>query len=288
MVDSHIGLKDGRTLAFTDIGEPGWPCVLFFHGAPSSRLRIAYLESDFSSRRVRVVSPDRPSYGGSSPQPGRSLAHWPSDVAALADALEIDRFIVAGHSSGGAYALACAAFLSGRVSACITLAGVTNMGWPGAWEHYPESECELMRRQDEAAAIDWCATRFGADGSGFMAASGISFSEPDEELYRDETIARLLALSRAEAFRQGVAGYAQDVLIQGRPWPFEPAAIAVPVHILHGEADTMLPFTHSYHTATSIPGSTLRVLPGHGHFTILSELAVTASTLTAWPTSDAE
>jgi pimeloyl-ACP methyl ester carboxylesterase len=89
----------------------------------------------------------------------------------------------------------------------------------------------------------------------------------------------ITASARAEAFRQGVAGYAQDILIQGRPWPFDPGSIAVPVHVVRGELDTVLPLAHSRHTSELIPGSTLRVLPGHGHFTILGELPTMASAL---------
>jgi pimeloyl-ACP methyl ester carboxylesterase len=277
--DSRVIVGEGRELAYTDMGEPTWPCVLFFHGAPSSRLRLAYLAQRFLAEGVRVVSPDRPGYGRSSPQPGRSLADWPADIAALADALAIDRFVVAGHSSGGPYALVCAALLPERVSASITLGGVTDMGWPGAWEGYPETESQLMRVPDGEAAIAWCVDQFGSDGSRFLAASGLEFPEPDKQLYADEEVARLLAVARAEAFRQGVAGYAQDVFLQGRPWPFDPSAIAAPVHVVHGELDTLLPMAHSRHTAELIARSILRVLPGHGHFTILGELPTMASTL---------
>ena len=121
--------------------------------------------------------------------------------------------------------------------------------------------------------------RFGANGSGFLAASGFELPEPDERLYADEEIARLLALARAEAFRQGVAGYAQDIVVQGRPWPFDPSAVVAPVHVVHGEQDTLLPLAHSRHTSELIAGSILRVLPGHGHFTILGELPRMASAL---------
>jgi pimeloyl-ACP methyl ester carboxylesterase len=279
MMDSQIKITSRRQLAYTDIGEPSWPCVFFFHGAPSSRLRLAYLEQQFLAERVRVVSPDRPSYGGSSPQPGRSMADWPSDVAALVDALGIDRFIVAGHSSGGPYAVACAGLLPERVSAGIALGGVTDMGWIGPWDDYISMESQLMRMTDEKAAIAWCVQRFGADGSGFLAGSGFKLPEPDERLYADEKVARLLASARAEAFRQGVVGYVQDIFIQGRPWPFDPGNIAVPVHVVHGELDTLLPLTHSRHTSELIPGPTLRVLPGHGHFTVLGELPTMASAL---------
>jgi pimeloyl-ACP methyl ester carboxylesterase len=279
MRDSRLSVTCGRELAYTDIGAVDWPCVLFFHGAPSSRLRLAYLEERFLEAGVRVVSPDRPGYGASSPQPGRSLADWPTDITALADALGLDRFMVAGHSSGGAYALACAARLAQRVSACIILSGVTDMAWPDSWEGYPDTERELMRLPDEETAIAWCVQRFGVDGSGFIAASGFQLAEPDERLYADAETARLLASARAEAFRQGVAGYAQDIVVQGRPWPFPPSTIAAPVQIAHGDLDTVLPLAHSRHTSELIPGSRLSVMPGHGHFSILGELPTMAAAL---------
>jgi pimeloyl-ACP methyl ester carboxylesterase len=279
MKDSAIDLSDGRVLAYTDIGESGQPCVLFFHGAPSSRLRVAYLENEFVASGVRVISPDRPWYGRSSQHPGRSMADWPSDVSALTEALGIERFAVAGHSSGGPYAVACAALLSDRVSGLVTLGGVTDMGWPSAWEGYIESERELMRMPDEESVVAWCIEHFGEDGSRFMSASGMDLPEADLPLYEDERIASMLATARAEAFRQGVGGYAQDVFTQGRPWPFDPDQIRAPAVILQGEGDTLLPMTHAQHIADVVPGASLRMLPHHGHFSILGELPAVAAGL---------
>ena len=279
MVDSQIALSDGRTLAFADIGEPDWPCVLFFHGAPSSRLRLVYLEAHFLAAGIRAVSPDRPGYGRSAPPTGRLITDWPADVRALADALGLDLFVVAGHSSGGPYALVCAALLSDRVLACITLGGVTDMAWEGAWEGFPETERQLMRLPDEEAVLASSFQRFGGDGSRFLASSDLEFPEPDVQLYADATIAPFLTASRIEAFRQGIGGYAQDVAVQGRPWSFDPAAIEVPVHVMHGALDTLVPLAHSRHTAQIIPGAALRELPDHGHFTILGVLPALVSSI---------
>jgi pimeloyl-ACP methyl ester carboxylesterase len=207
------------------------------------------------------------------------MTDWPPDAAALADSLGLDQFLVAGHSSGGPYAVASAALLPERVSAAIILAGVTDMSWHGAWEGYNEMEGQLMRISDEEAAIAWCVERFGADGSGFFAAADLKLSEPDEAFFTDEQIALKLAPARAEAFRQGVIGYAQDIIVQGRAWPFDPSAISAPVQLVHGDSDAVVPLAHSRHTRELIPGSTLRVLPGHGHFTILAELPTAASAL---------
>jgi len=270
--DSRVALPDGRTLAYTDIGNAHWPCVMLFGGAPSSRLRASYLEQAFLDARIRLVAPERPGYGGSSPQPGRSLADWPSDVAVLADALGLDRCIVAGHSSGGPYAVASAALIPARISAAVVLAGVTDMSWPDAWSGYNAMESELMRLGEEDAAVAWCIERLGSDGSGFFAAADLTIASPDEAFFDDDQIASHLAPARREAFRQGVIGYAQDIVIQGRPWPFDPGGIERPVIVVHGDSDLVVPLAHSQRTAAMIPGSHLHIIPGQGHFTILGEL----------------
>lgn len=82
-----------------------------------------------------------------------------------------------------------------------------------------------------------------------------------------------------EAFRQGVTGYAQDIYLEGRGWPFDPSRTSVPIDVVHGGLDTLVPSAHSRHTAQLIPGSAFRALPGHGHLTILSELPMIAAAL---------
>ncbi len=280
MRDTQIAVGGDRTLAFTDIGDPAGACVFFFHGAPTSRLRLVPLDVAFRAHGLRVLSPDRPGYGGSTPQPGRSVSDWPTDVAALADALGIDRFVVAGHSSGGAYAVACAALLGERILGAAVLGGVTDMAWPEAWKGFLDGRAEIsvMRCADEDEAYRRCVEVFGEDGAGFLA-QPFALPAPDAALYADEAYAKAAAAARVEAFRQGVTGYAQDLHLESRGWPFDAGRIRVPVDVVHGEGDTLVPIAHSQHTAAAIPTATLRVLPGHGHFTILSELPEIAAAL---------
>jgi pimeloyl-ACP methyl ester carboxylesterase len=277
MRDLQITLSGRRVLAYTEIGERDWPCLVFFHGAPISRLHLAYLEDRFLDTRLRIVSPDRPGYGRSSPQPGRSLADWADDVQALTDAIGVDRFLVSGHSSGGPYAVACAALLAERIVAGIVMGGVTDMGWPGAWEGYSAMESALMRVPDPAAAVAWCTETFGRDGERFHTVSDFEFGTPDNALFADRRAGPALTSAVAEAFRQGVVGYAHDVVVQGRPWPFDPGRIAAPMEVVHGELDRTVPLAHSRHTSALIPGSTLRVVPGHAHMTLVHELPAMAS-----------
>ncbi|MFX8347139.1 alpha/beta fold hydrolase, partial [Acinetobacter baumannii] len=67
---------------------------------------------------MRLIIPERPGIGDSDPLPGRRVRDWPKDVAALADHLGLQRFVVLGHSGAGTpYALATAQHLPDRVRA---------------------------------------------------------------------------------------------------------------------------------------------------------------------------
>jgi pimeloyl-ACP methyl ester carboxylesterase len=270
MLDSSMTLPDGRVLAYTDCGAPNGPVVLYCHGTPTSRLDLTPFDDDFVALGVRVVSPDRPSFGGSSPQPGRTWNDWPRDVAALADHLGVGRFAVMGLSSGGPYTVACAALLGERVAAAAVVGGVTDMGWPDAWAGIDETRTTVMRLGDEVAAAAWCEERFGADGSRFFEHVG-DLPPADTALFTGEATASVLFTTAGEAFRQGVVAYAQDFTVEGTPWSFDPGAITAPTTVLHGNADTLVPIAHGRHTAALIPGASFVVLPEHGHLSPMLE-----------------
>jgi pimeloyl-ACP methyl ester carboxylesterase len=281
MLDQLFGLPDGRQLAYTDLGAADGPVVLYFHGAPSSRLDLhaTGLAAQLDALGIRAVSPDRPGYGLSSPQPGRTMDQWPADVTALADHLGIDGFAVIGASSGGPYAVACAALLGRRVIGCGVVAGVTDMGWEPAWSDYYETEVEVMRQLDEAAAIAHCEEHFGKDGAGLLTDQSHEFAAADLALFEDETIAAGFFATSTEALRQGVAGFAQDVWVQGRSWPFDPAQCTARCLVLHGEADTIVPIAHARHTAAVLPGAELVTRHDQGHLSVMMEIPELAGRL---------
>src|SRR5215212_10651995 len=106
---------DGRALAYVERGaEDGTP-VIVSHGTPGSRLARHPDPEIYERHGVRAVAYDRPGYGRSDPQPGRSVADATADIAAIADELGFDRFAVVGGSGGAPHALACGALLGDRV-----------------------------------------------------------------------------------------------------------------------------------------------------------------------------
>lgn len=245
---------------------------MYFHGAPSSRLDLSFFDGELAARDVRVISADRPGYGRSSPHPGRGWEDWPADVASLADHVGVERFAVLGLSSGAPYAVATAALLPDRVAGACVVGGETDFGWAGAWDDYPEDEGALMRIGDEVQGAAWCQARYGPDGSRFTEGGFGGLTPADEAVLGDEAFVAAMVTTMGEAFRQGVGGYAQDIVIQGRPWSFDPRSIVAPVWVHHGEQDTLTPLAHGRHTAELIPGSTLVVWPDHGHISLITKL----------------
>ena len=120
---AKIELGDGRTLGYHEYGDPGGAVVVSCHGGLLCGLDVAPFERAARVLGLRIVSPDRPGLGASSPRPGRATGDWAPDVRALLDKLDVARAAVLGWSMGGQYALACAALLPERVSTTAVIAG---------------------------------------------------------------------------------------------------------------------------------------------------------------------
>ncbi len=115
VIEGDLELASGRTLHYYDAGDaadggsPARTAVFWHHGSPNAADPPEPLFQAAAENSLRWVSYDRPGYCGSAQNPGRDIASAAGDVAAIADALDIGRFAVVGHSGGGPHALACGA-----------------------------------------------------------------------------------------------------------------------------------------------------------------------------------
>ena len=105
-----VRLDDGRVLRAYDSGadadsgvdaESGadaaaGPVLVWHHGSPQTGAPLEPVLAAAAARGIRVLSYGRPSYGGSSPKPGRDVASAAADVAAVADAFGVARFAAMG------------------------------------------------------------------------------------------------------------------------------------------------------------------------------------------------
>jgi pimeloyl-ACP methyl ester carboxylesterase len=76
----------------------------------------------------------------------------------------------------------------------------------------------------------------------------------------------VLALLRPARIRRG---FLEDTLAAVQPWGFRPEAIGVPVLIMHGAEDKMVPCAHGEWLAARCRTAELRIVPDAGHITVL-------------------
>lgn len=84
-----ISTEDGRKLRVVEAGQPDGIPILALHGTPGSSLLFQPWIKDAENRGIHLISYDRPGYGGSTPQPGRTIASAAEDVAAIAKELKM-------------------------------------------------------------------------------------------------------------------------------------------------------------------------------------------------------
>lgn len=103
-------LPDGRTVAYAVAGDPNGAPVLVHHGTPGSRLFAALLADAARDVGARLVVPDRPGYGRSSPPPAEwTWTDWRRDCDELLAAESVDTAASLGFSGGGPFAIATGA-----------------------------------------------------------------------------------------------------------------------------------------------------------------------------------
>jgi pimeloyl-ACP methyl ester carboxylesterase len=123
MFDTTIETRDGRTLTFRDWGDRSGRPLFYLHGSPGSRL-LHGPEVDYAELGIRLITYDRPGYGGSERKPGRTVADVVPDMLDIADRLSLESFGILGISGDGPHALAAAAMSANRVLRCATALGI--------------------------------------------------------------------------------------------------------------------------------------------------------------------
>jgi pimeloyl-ACP methyl ester carboxylesterase len=271
VTEIDLTLPDGAILHAYDTG-PGRSdelVVVWHHGTPNiGQPPRPLVEDGIRDGGIRWVSYDRPGYGGSTPAPDRPISSAATYTRFLTDALGIERFAVMGHSGGAAHALACGALLTERVMSVVSISSMAPYGADG---------------------LDYFGG-MNASGIGALrsAAAGRTAKEEHEataDEYDPEFIAADIAALNGEwswfnevvgaALPSGPAPAIDDDLAYTAPWGFDPADIRVPVLIVHGDKDRMIPSQHGEWLAQRIPGAELWLRPNEGHISVMTTAAPT-------------
>ena len=271
-IEHRIRLRDGRTLAIAEWGDPGGLPVFSCHGTPGGRISWWNDLTIYQRHGIRRLTVDRPGYGDSTRLPGRRVADFVADVEDAADALGIASFAVTGGSGGGPHGLALAALLPDRVVRCQVSVSIAPYGKPGLdWlagmtegnviEFQAAMAGEAAMREVAEREREHALTQLSAGRADF---TSDAYAIPESDLEQMERHHASIAAQMLYGLMNNADGWVDDNLAFAKPWGFEVESIRVPVYLQYGRDDTLVPAAHGDWLAAHVPGATVEVLEA-GH-----------------------
>ena len=269
--DNVFQLQDGRVLGYAEYGDPSGTPVFFFHGLPGSRRQRHPDDSIAIELGARIITVDRPGYGFSDFQPGRTLLDWPDDVAQLADALQIAQFAAIGLSGGGPYLLSCAYKMSERLTSATVISGMGPVDHPEAIKGMMGS---MRLGLGLARSVPWELARLALEPTARMVRRNptaakklvpLSAPKADKEAFARPDIQAIDQEDLVEAYRNGAQAAYWEVVMLATPWGFRLEDIDKKIDLWHGEEDTTVPIHMGRYVARTVPDCEARFYPGQGH-----------------------
>ena len=243
---------NGVELCAETFGSPSDPAVLLIHGGSASML---WWPADhcagLANRGRYVIRYDQRDTGLSTSypvgQPGYSMRDLAADAIGLLDALGIDRAHVVAQSMSGGIGLILGVDYPSRVASLTfvsTSTGADDLPGP-TMAHIPSPDFA-----DPAAVEEYVVRSIEAESAGhFDEAAARDLVRRDRERARDYQAS--LTNHYAMTFHGPVGGGFGD--------------LSMPVLVIHGSADPLLPLAHGEAIHAAVPTSRLVVLEGAGH-----------------------
>lgn len=274
--DLFIELNDGRHLSYAIYGDTSGSPVFYFHGGQESRLSAAFMHETAIQLGVKIIAPDRPGIGKSSPHPGRSFVDWADDVRQLADALHLQTFSLFGLSGGAPHVLACAQEIPDRLLQVGIVAGAapydykgTKKGmwfpvklvhWFASWEKdkqlrkFIQKDYETLRDRPEKRVRQ--LQKY--------------LPKPDRNLLKAQPKQAWGFIDGSlESYRQGIDGVVQEWKLYVSDWGVDISKIQKPIELWYGEKDKMSPPYRGYYYQANLPEAELHLLENEGHFSLI-------------------
>lgn len=249
-----VELEDGTTVHLRDEGPRGAPAIVLLHGSNADlhtwQPWVEGLRGDY-----RVIRYDQIGHGLTGPTPDGDYSRdaFVADVDAVADALALDSFVLAGNSMGGGIAMAYAIARPDRLDGLVL---VDAAGAPIEREGSGNLLFTLARIPGVNALIGSVTPRSLVEKS-------LRQSVSNEEIVTPEAVDRYWELARYPGNR--VATMERFSLPRE---PFDADAVervGVPTLVMWGEEDSLIPFDAAHWYAERLPSARLVSYPGIGH-----------------------
>ena len=270
-----IELSDGRDLGYAIYGNPNGHPIFYFHGFPGSRIEGKMFDQRLKDSPFALYAFDRPGMGNSSPHNNRSLLTWADDIIQFADNLKIDKFTVLGISGGGPYALACAKKIpSNRLVATLVISGMGPInGNMKFFQPLLRFGLSLAKKSSGLFRLIYRLILYTMMKTEKRVTRTVQKMildmSPDEQAQlRLGNGVEIFVADNYYAYVQGPLGTAQDIENYARDWGFtlEDIPKDIPVMVIHGEKDEIVPVEIGKHVAERISHCYSQFYPNGTHF----------------------
>jgi len=256
-------LDGERRVAYAEYGVPEGSPVVFLHGTPGSRLLGELLDDAACERGLRLLAPDRPGYGRSSPWPSRTLSDTGALLDAVLDDAGVERAGVVGFSGGGPHALAAAATREERVAGVDVISGAAP---PGVRDAPPVplrvAEALAARTPRLLRAVVGAQRRLAKRASPETIAA--QYTTPESRTELPDDVAGLLKRDFLEALSDP-HGFVTESRLLAQPWDVPLSDIEIPVQFWHGERDGNASPGATRTLADRIPDASFALFDGEDH-----------------------
>jgi pimeloyl-ACP methyl ester carboxylesterase len=272
VVDGHVETA-GRHVEYSLYNEGLARRALFEYGTPGTRWLSPQLVDAARLAGFALLVVDRPGYGRTSRSQGRRIVDVVDDVRAVLDGVGWSRFAVWGGSGGAPHALAIAARMAGRVSACASVVGLapfeaTGLDWYAGMSTGNVEEFQAAASGEQAYRP--IVERLAAEALASVEAGGLQVAGDYElpEADRSALAARHEEDGYLERMRltygEGVDGWVDDCLALTKPWGFALSEVTTPASVWYGVADVLASKDHHDYLISHVPHAKRRELSG-GH-----------------------
>ncbi len=280
-------LADGRVMTSAEFGSPTGRPVVILDGA-GSRVQGRLGHDVGIAGDLRIITPDRPGFFGSTPDPAATFTSVADDLRLLLDHLEVPQVGVLATSGGTAFGCTMAARHPDRVTRLGLLGPIAPIADVGATKGMDASTrmaFTLGRRAPWVLRGVMTAARWQTRRDPVMAATQFTRLRPppDQAVIRRGDVWPIMLASFPDV-SQAPAAIAHEFSLMAAPWPHDPRAIDVPTAIWAGGADTVHPPHHAEWLTQRIPDADLEIRPGVGIFGWLDDYP----RLLGWVAGDAD
>lgn len=267
-----IELEDGRRLGFAEYGKSDGQVVLYFHGLPGSRLEARHLHEAALANNIRLIGLDRPGMGLSCMQHNRSILSWVKDVQTFVNCMHIPQFSVIGHSGGAPFVAACALFIPERLHGVAIVSGMAPLDNSLATSSLTSGQRlinKMIKRFPWIASLMMKFTAMMLNHPFMLKQMLRQLPRVDQDVFRDLQQSKEVIEATKEAFRNGIAGSASEIILTLKPWGFNLENIKFPITIWQGKMDKQAPEMHAKLYAKLLPHAKLIFFKNEGHLSIL-------------------